>query len=235
MHYKIADLITQIPAAGDMVPRCEAYLMPYEQAADIIIKEEYYGDRPIEGMTWDQSVYMRSGLYFYRKLLNYDGLMLHASAVALDGKAYLFSGPCGQGKSTHAKLWQQVFGSRAQIINDDKPALRRIENQWYAYGTPWCGKDGINQNKKLPLAGICFLVQSSDNKIRRIDSKEAVGRLLSQTIYRIKNPDTMVILLSLIEKLIQEVPIFELENRPEKAAALLSYQMMCHSEMENRK
>ena len=40
-----------------------------------------------------------------------------------------------------------------------------IDGKAYAYGTPWCGKDGINQNKKVPLQGICFLIQSKENNI----------------------------------------------------------------------
>ena len=66
----------------------------------------------------------------------YNGLMLHASAAALGGRAYLFSGPCGRGKSTHTRLWQQTFGEAVQVFNDDKPALRRLDGRWYAYGTP---------------------------------------------------------------------------------------------------
>lgn len=53
----------------------------------------------------------------------YNGLMLHASAAALGGRAYLFSGPCGRGKSTHTRLWQQTFGEAVQVFNDDKPVL----------------------------------------------------------------------------------------------------------------
>ena len=97
----------------------------------------------------------------------YNGLMLHASAAALGGRAYLFSGPCGRGKSTHTRLWQQTFGEAVQVFNDDKPALRRLDGRWYAYGTPWCGKDGINLNQKWPLGGICFLEKSQENRIRR--------------------------------------------------------------------
>lgn len=97
----------------------------------------------------------------------YNGLMLHASAAALGGRACLFSGPCGRGKSTHTRLWQQTFGEAVQVFNDDKPALRRLDGRWYAYGTPWCGKDGINLNQKWPLGGICFLEKSQENRIRR--------------------------------------------------------------------
>ena len=69
--------------------------------------------------------YLESGFQFYRKLMDYDGFMLHSSCVVVDGYAYLFSGPCGMGKSTHTQKYLNTFPD-AVIINDDKPALRRF-------------------------------------------------------------------------------------------------------------
>ena len=45
--------------------------------------------------------YLLYGFMFYDKLLDFDGMMLHASAVAIGGYAYLFSADSGVGKSTH--------------------------------------------------------------------------------------------------------------------------------------
>ncbi|MBP3587965.1 MAG: hypothetical protein J6J51_02925, partial [Clostridia bacterium] len=165
-------------------------------------------------------------------LLRFNGLVLHASAVELHNRAYLFSGPCGMGKSTHTRLWQQTLGSAARVFNDDKPALRRMEDRWYAYGTPWCGKDGININMKVPLAGICFLKQSTENKIRRLSEKEAIAALLSQTLHRFRSTENLDLLLGHIDKLVREIPIFELENRPEPEAAILSYETMLQAAIE---
>ena len=233
MICRITDLITEVPAAGGMAPRCEDYRIETDLPAEIIIREECYRFDIMSELTDNDKIYLQSGSQFYVQLLNYDGLMLHASAVELDGQAYLFSGPCGRGKSTHTRLWQQVFGHRAQVFNDDKPALRRLDGRWYAYGTPWCGKDGINQNKKVPLAGICFLVQAPENRIRRLEPKEALGLLVEQTTRKMSSPEKMLKLLSLLEQLIQEIPIFQLENRPEPEAALLSYETMHRSAKEN--
>lgn len=155
----------------------------------------------------------------------YNGLMLHASAAALGGRAYLFSGPCGRGKSTHTRLWQQTFGEAVQVFNDDKPALRRLDGRWYAYGTPWCGKDGINLNQKWPLGGICFLEKSQENRIRRLPAAEALPLILAQTTYRLQ-PHSMELLLASLDSLLREIPVFLLENRPEEAAARLSYDTM---------
>ena len=155
----------------------------------------------------------------------YNGLMLHASAAALGGRAYLFSGPCGRGKSTHTRLWQQTFGEAVQVFNDDKPALRRLDGRWYAYGTPWCGKDGINLNQKWPLGGICFLEKSQENRIRRLSAAEALPLILAQTTYRLP-PQYMELLLASLDSLLREIPVFLLENRPEEAAARLSFETM---------
>lgn len=155
----------------------------------------------------------------------YNGLMLHASAAALGGRAYLFSGPCGRGKSTHTRLWQQTFGEAVQVFNDDKPALRRLDGRWYAYGTPWCGKDGINLNQKWTLGGICFLEKSQENRIRRLPAAEALPLILAQTTYRLP-PQYMELLLASLDSLLREIPVFLLENRPEEAAARLSFETM---------
>ena len=57
-------------------------------------------------------------------LLLHNVLLIHGSAIAVDGKGYLFTAKTGTGKSTHTRLWRQVFGSRAVMINDDKPFLQ---------------------------------------------------------------------------------------------------------------
>lgn len=209
-----------------MAPRCKEYLCTDLEQADICIHPERYRTKPWPNCDTSVVSYMESGIQFYAKLLMFDGLMLHSSAVELDGRAYLFSGPCGMGKSTHTRLWQQTFGSAAQVFNDDKPALRRIDGKWYAYGTPWCGKDGININMKVPVAGICFLKQAPENRIRQLSPVEAIQKIVAQTTRKFSRVENLDLMLRHVEKLAFEIPVFELENRPEPEAALLSYETM---------
>lgn len=222
MRCRIADLIVEIPEAGGLAPRCQAYLTEETSDADIVLRTEDYLQEPWKNRPYELMCYMESCAVFYSRLLRFDGMMLHASAITLNGKVFLFSGPSTVGKSTHTRLWKQLFGDAACIINDDKPALRFIEGCWYAYGTPWCGKDGINENRKAVLAGICFLKQGSENRIRRLAPVEAIPLLLSQTIYKISKPETMDLLIAAIDKLVRAIPIFELENLPNEDAARLS-------------
>ena len=83
-----------------------------------------------------------------------DILLIHGSALAVDGKGYLFMAHSGTGKSTHTRLWRQVFGERAVMVNDDQTFLQLGERKVYAYGSPWSGKHGLATNICLPLKGI---------------------------------------------------------------------------------
>lgn len=232
MLCRIADLTVEVPASAGLLPRCEPYGCAEDVRADIVIDSQRYDLTQWPGASEETAIYLESGFQFYGNLLRFDGLMLHSSAIEMEGRAYLFSGPCGAGKSTHTHLWQAAFGASAQVFNDDKPALRRIGGIWYAYGTPWCGKDGINQNKKVPLAGVCFLKQAKENRIRRLTPDEAALGVISQTMYKFKNAENLSRMLSLVDMLVREIPVFELQNRPEQEAALLSFETMRRAALE---
>ena len=232
MLCKIADLIVEIPETGDMVHRCQEYLVSNNEKAQIILNPDYYDFTRWPKASEDLSIYMESGFQFYLKLLCFEGLMLHASAVELKGKAYLFSGACGVGKSTHTSLWKVAFGDAAQVFNDDKPALRYEDGRWFAYGTPWCGKDGINQNKKVPLAGICFLKQAENNTICRLTPQESAVKVISQTMYKFKDVQNLYRMLSHVDKLVRDIPIYELNSKPVVEAAHLSFDTMYRGALE---
>lgn len=210
-----------------MDSRCQSYLWCGEGMPDIVIREQDYRfDRYDPQLRESTVAYMESAYQFYRRLVEFGGFYLHSSAVVLDGRAYLFSGPCRAGKSTHTRQWQAAFGPEARVINDDKPAIRRTGGRWYAYGTPWCGKDGINENAAAPLAGVCFLKKAPENRIRRLDTVEAMQKILSQTIYKFDSAEQLDRLLELLNRFLQEIPVYGLENLPEPSAARLSFETM---------
>ena len=209
-----------------MTPRCQAYLTDQEQKPDLILSTDRYRLDKYPNADYDMVCYMESAREFYGNLVRFGGIYLHASAVEYQGKAYLFSGPSTVGKSTHTRLWQEVFGPSARIFNDDKPALRLVDGIWYAYGTPWCGKDGINQNIKAPLAGICFLSQAKENRIYRLFGAEAVRHVLSQTMFRYWRPEDAQRLMQLVDNLLRNIAVFKLENIADENAALLSFESM---------
>ena len=233
MFCKICDLTVGIPETENMIQRCQEYKVADKgNSADITIRADLYKLDSWPNLSENDAIYMESCFQFYKAILDFNGMMLHASAIEYNGKAYLFSGPSGMGKSTHTRLWQSLYGDAVQVFNDDKPALRRLDDGWFAYGTPWCGKDGINQNKKVPLGGICFLKRGENDKIRRLDKKEAMQNVLWQTTRKLKDINKMTALLTLVDKLVREVPVFELECTKEQSAAVLSSKTMVAAAQE---
>lgn len=167
-------------------------------------------------------------LAFLRKLscdfAPMDILLFHASAIELDGKAYLYTAVSGTGKSTHSALCKEVFGDRLRYINDDKPFLRLENGRWMVYGSPWNGKHRLGSNISAPLGGIAILKRGSENSIRRVDSGYALPTLLSQS-YRPNNPIVMQRVLDLVINL-SKTPLYELYCNISQDAARLSLGVM---------
>ena len=162
---------------------------------------------------------------FAEDLFRRDTLLFHGSAVALDGEGYLFTADCGTGKSTHTRLWRQVFGARAVMINDDKPFLRITPAGIWVCGSPWSGKHGLDSNITVPLKGICILERGPENRIRRILPEEALPMLRKQS-YRPLDPECAPRFESLVEALAQRVPLWRMECTKDPRAALTAQAAM---------
>lgn len=159
------------------------------------------------------------------ELLKHDTFLLHGSTVAVDGQAYLFTAACGTGKSTHTRLWREVFADRAVMINDDKPFLKISSGGVVAYGAPWSGKHGLDTNTSAPLKGICILRRGSENVIHRIRPEDALPMLHHQS-YLFTDVAAQEKVFALVNKLAASVPLWEMHCTKDAAAALLSHQAM---------
>lgn len=224
-YYHIAGLTVQMDSFGRTVEQAKPYLCAPAQP-DMVIRSDWKRLQESQPHLSDEDCeYLSTGGSFYRQLLNFDGMLLHASAVVVDGRAYLFSAPCGTGKSTHTKLWLRVFGERAAILNDDKPALRLEDGVWYAYGTPWSGKHDISTNIRARVAGICFLHRAPENKIEPFGGAKAIFSLLEQTA-RPAGADQRMKIMVLLDKLLTQVPVWQMGCNMDPQAALVSYEAM---------
>lgn len=168
-------------------------------------------------------------LAVYRKLaerlLERDILLFHGSAVAVDGQAYLFTARSGTGKSTHARLWRELFGERAVMINDDKPLLSVGEDGVRVYGTPWNGKHHLGGNRSAPLKALCILTRDTRNHIEAIRLEDAFPTMVQQC-YRPEDGAKIPALLSLLERMGRTVKLYRLGCNMDPEAARISYQGM---------
>ena len=155
-------------------------------------------------------------------LLNRNILLFHGSTVALDGYAYLFTAKCGTGKSTHTRLWREVFPG-AQMVNDDKPFLEITEDGVIAHGSPWSGKHGLSENISVPLKGICILHRGPENKIRPISPEEAMEMLLAQGYCPAESQEKFQ---TLTQTLANTTSLWSMECTKNTEAAKISHQAM---------
>jgi hypothetical protein len=158
-------------------------------------------------------------------LVGRNTLMLHGSTVAVVGKAYLFTAPCGTGKSTHTRLWRELFGERAIMVNDDKPFLQITSDCVLTYGSPWSGKHGLASNVCVPLHGICLLHRGSENLIHRADVKSLTDMLYRQ-IHIPEDASLAEKTFSLVDTLAEMVPLWEMHCNKELDAAKVAYSAM---------
>lgn len=167
-------------------------------------------------------------LAVYRKIAErmpaYDTFLFHGSAIAVDGKAYIFTAKSGTGKSTHARLWREMLGDRAVMVNDDKPLIRvHPDGAATVYGTPWDGKHHLSANIAVPVKAICILERAQENHIREITKAEALPMLLQQA-YRPADPAALDKTLMLIDRM--AVKLYRLGCNMERNAAEISYNAM---------
>lgn len=234
-RYEIAGLKCLMTTYYD---RTKQQALPYkaqniwaEEEADVTIDlgQEFYDKIHTEAMphtSYDNIEYIYTGSLFNRYLINHTGCMLHSSAVVVDGYAYLFSADSGTGKSTHTKLWIEYFGDKAFIINDDKPVLRLINNEWCVYGTPWSGKTDLNVNIKVKLGAIVFLERSEKNWIEPISIKEAIPLFFNQTVRKLYKEDKMDLVLKNMEQILMGNPIYKMGCNVSTDAVITAYEMI---------
>jgi ABC-type multidrug transport system ATPase subunit len=146
------------------------------------------------------------------------------NATINEGDSIAIIGPSGTGKSTHTRLWcEHIEGT--YIINDDKPAIRKVNNELFVYGTPFSGKEDLSKNEKVKLGGICLIYRNEENVIKRISAEEAIVPILRQTIHQLseKKLDKF---LKLLDDILSNVPVYKMGCNISKQAALLSYNTM---------
>ncbi len=155
-------------------------------------------------------------------------LLVHGSAVAANGKAYMFIAPSRTGKSTHTKLWLGLQDVGAYIINDDKPMLRPTEDGVIIYSTPW-GQRRKPEKSEATLKAIAVLERGEKNIITPIGAKEMFPELFRASLRGDKREETMLV-MDLEDKILSSVCSYRLKCNTEPEAAQISYNMMANND-----
>jgi hypothetical protein len=135
-------------------------------------------------------------------LLPRRGFLLHAATVVRDGRAYIFAGRSGTGKSTVASL-----SPAGTVLTDEISLLRFTDGCWHAYGTPFWGEfRAAGLNEHYPIAGIYALAQATDDRLEPLAAKEILRALLPCVLFFTSNPEANRALLHMLSGIAQQVP-----------------------------
>ena len=230
MIYEIAGLRVFIDNKGQYTNRhCKAYLSedqtsPVDVTATVT-KEEFEEEKRLspqfpDGYIENICLYRSLG----RQIPMLNRFLLHSSVLSVDGNAYAFLGRSGTGKSTHTRLWMQYVDG-VEIVNGDKPLLQYTDNGFWVYGTPWMGKENWGANTVAPLKGLCFLEQAKENSIEKLSKSQAVSKIFTQ-VFLPENETCASKTLELIDKLVEELPMYLLKCTISEDAVRCSYEAL---------
>ena len=213
------DYLTDAPA--DMNVSVTAQDINYEKIVNImeaqieVIPVFDYPDSYLETL----AVYRK----IVTKMLDFDTFLMHGAVVAVGDKAWLFTAPSGTGKTTHINLWlNNIPGS--YVVNGDKPLIH-IGDDCTVYGTPWSGKEGMNQNIGVKLCGIIILNRGAENHIEKVPMTQILP-VISQQSYRPKERVELEKTLSLLSRMGKKIPMYQLYCNMNPDAALTAYNVL---------
>ncbi len=150
------------------------------------------------------------------QLLNFmsslrQGIVVHACGICDNGKGYLFVGKSGAGKSTIAKLWSNK--KDVCVLSDDQIIIKKIDNRFWIYGTPWFSSANKFSSMGVPLEKIFFIKHADENMIVRKKKSDAILVLMTDFRYFLLNfwDDSIAkYCLNFFSELIQNIPSYEL-------------------------
>ena len=146
-------------------------------------------------------------------LLPRSGFLLHAATVVRDGRAYLFTGKSGAGKSTVAAL-----APEGSVLTDELSLVRRDDGVWRAYGTPFWGEFRAgDSNTSAPIAGIFRLVQAEENRIAPLRPVEFLRAMIGNVLFFSRQPADSQRLLEIVSQAAQEMRGYNFEFRKDRS------------------
>jgi hypothetical protein len=156
-------------------------------------------------------------LLFQHHLARAGGLVVHACGVASDGRALLFCGRSGAGKTTTARLFRR-HRPQSLVLSDDRIVLRHRRAGWHAFGTPWHGSGRFASPGSCRLAAVVFLEQAKTTTLVPLPVVQVAARLFARSFPPVWEAEGTARALETVATVAQEVPGYVLRFRPDRSA-----------------
>jgi hypothetical protein len=140
------------------------------------------------------------------------GFLVHAASAVRNGRAFLFAGFSGAGKTTVASL----APPDATLLTDEISYVRRVDGQYYAFGTPFTGELArLGENVRAPIAALYLLAKGSNNKIEAITPADAARGLLENILFFARDPKLVNLVFEAACAFTDRVPVSRLTFLPD--------------------
>ena len=142
------------------------------------------------------------------------GCLFHAASAVRNGKAFLFAGVSGAGKTTISSL----LPPDGTLLTDEISYVRPSEEGYRAFGTPFSGALATpGDNVSAPLAAIYLLAKGPRNEVSPIGRTEAVAGLLRNILFFARDRDLVGTVFETACRIADRVPVRRLTFAPTPA------------------
>jgi hypothetical protein len=139
------------------------------------------------------------------------GFLLHGASAIRNGRAFLFSGVSGAGKTTISSL----APPDSVLLTDEISYIRRDREGFRACGTPFAGELARGgENASAPVAQLLFLAKGPENRIEPIETSDALGMLLRNILFFADDSDLVKMVFRSAFEFLARVPAFRLTFYP---------------------
>ena len=140
------------------------------------------------------------------------GFLVHASSAIRNGRAFLFSGVSGAGKTTMARL----APPDAALLTDEISYVTLQDGRYTAVGTPFCGELArVGENLRAPVECVYLLAKGPENKIEPIVGGDAARSLLENILFFARDPEFVKLVFDAALDFVSRVPIRRLTFVPD--------------------
>lgn len=140
------------------------------------------------------------------------GFLAHASSVVRHGRAHLFAGVSGAGKTTLVRL----APPDVTLLTDEISYVTRQEDGYFAAGTPFYGELARpGENLRAPIAALYLLAKGKENRIEPVEGAEAVRGLLANILFFAKEPEFVRLVFEAACEFTARVPVRRLTFAPQ--------------------
>lgn len=160
-------------------------------------------------------------IMFAQAAIRCRAFLLHASVIVARGRAVLFMGRSGTGKSTHSALWRAAF-TDVTLLNDDNPVVRVLpDGTVEAHGSPWSGKTPCYRRHSAPVAAFVRLQQAERNLFSTLEEVDAFVAIIPGVSAIVSDKTLYDTVCSTVVHAAAAVTVGSLQCRPDAEAACL--------------